>query len=107
MIELLRLGLNIIPTYRHGAVMNPLPSPSSSSEHNSCRLRVVCRCLQVTEQAVLDALAIEEIHTVKELRQSTGAGDGCTACHKLLRRLLEMRSLQSASSSPEPICSVR
>jgi bacterioferritin-associated ferredoxin len=56
----------------------------------------------------MSALESEEIQTVKDIRQHTGAGDGCTACLKQLRRYLELRTVQSASSSlVEPICSVR
>jgi len=71
---------------------------------NSCTGRLVCRCLQVTEEALLAALNRFELKTVKEIRQHTGAGDGCTACHKRLARYLEMAY---ASSSAEPICSVK
>jgi NAD(P)H-nitrite reductase large subunit len=49
----------------------------------------VCRCLKVTEEAVIHAIAVLGFRTVKEIRQATGAGDGCTCCHKLLARLIE------------------
>ncbi len=64
----------------------------------------VCRCLRVTEETLLSAVQRFELKTLKEIRQYTGAGDGCTACHKRLARYLEMAH---ASSSSEPICSVR
>jgi len=38
---------------------------------------------------LLEALTGREIKTVKELRQLTGAGDGCNCCHKILKRYLE------------------
>jgi bacterioferritin-associated ferredoxin len=65
--------------------------------------RLICRCLQVTEETLLDALSRTEIRTVKELRVHTGAGDGCTACHRLLQKYLEQQNYPSSS----PICSVR
>jgi bacterioferritin-associated ferredoxin len=60
--------------------------------------------LQVTEEVLVEALATLELRTVKEVRQHTGAGDGCTACHRSIRRLLERHGepVQSASS-PAPI----
>jgi bacterioferritin-associated ferredoxin len=71
--------------------------------------RFVCHCLQVTEEAVLQAIATFDITTIKELRHYTGAGDGCTACHRRLQKYLEparqMRPLVQASppSSSSPI----
>ena len=60
----------------------------------TCPERLVCRCLQVTEADLVSALMRFELRTLKEVRLHTGAGDGCTACHKELRRMLE-RSLSS------------
>jgi bacterioferritin-associated ferredoxin len=57
----------------------------------------------VTEEVVVEAVTALGLKTVKEVRDHTGAGDGCTACHKALRRCLE----QVVYSSPEPICSVK
>ena len=54
--------------------------------------RVVCRCLQVTQEIVLAAVAALELRTIKEIRQHTGAGDGCTACHKNLQKYLERKT---------------
>jgi bacterioferritin-associated ferredoxin len=71
----------------------------------TCAGRVVCRCLQVTEDDVVAAITTLELRTVKEVRQATGAGDGCTACHHALRQLIEQRATQS--SSGVPICSVK
>jgi NAD(P)H-nitrite reductase large subunit len=72
----------------------------------ACPERLVCHCLQVTEADLLTALSTQTIRTVKDIRRHTGAGDGCTACHKLLRRYLELVVVQP-SSSDSPICSVR
>jgi bacterioferritin-associated ferredoxin len=58
-------------------------------EVGSCSSRLVCRCLRVTESVVLNALTTGGARSLKELRQETGAGDGCTACHRLLRGYLE------------------
>ncbi|HZT80322.1 MAG TPA: (2Fe-2S)-binding protein [Gemmataceae bacterium] len=69
---------------------------------NGCPERVVCRCLQVTEAVLVEALADGEVRTLKDIRRCTGAGDGCTACHALLRQYLERHA-----HSAEPICSVR
>jgi NAD(P)H-nitrite reductase large subunit len=78
---------------------------SNHNDCSSCSERLVCRCLQVTEGELLSAVRGLELRTLKEVRQATGAGDGCTACHKVLRRYLEV--VVQSSSSSEPICSVK
>jgi len=60
---------------------------------------VICRCLQVTEEMLLEALAIHQVRTVKEVRSLTGAGDGCSACHKRINAYIE-RHLQGRIAIP-------
>ena len=57
----------------------------------NCPGQYICRCLKVTEEELLTALATREIHSLRDLRAHTGAGDGCTACHKTLARYLELQ----------------
>lgn len=49
----------------------------------------VCDCLEVTECALLETLTSRKIRTLRDLRRTMGAGDGCTACHDLLRQYLQ------------------
>ena len=56
---------------------------------NTCTARFVCHCLQVTEDMLLDALATFDLGSLNEVRQHTGAGDGCTACHRKIRGFIE------------------
>lgn len=70
----------------------------------SCPDRVVCRCLKVTEETVIDAIVTLGLRTVKEVRQATEAGDGCNCCHKEIAAYL---AVYSPSSSPSVICSVK
>ena len=65
---------------------------------------LVCRCMQVYERELLDAMAVFDIQTLADIKRFTGAGDGCTCCHAKLRCYLELQ-VQSASASP--ICSVK
>jgi bacterioferritin-associated ferredoxin len=72
----------------------------------TCPGRIICHCLQVTEEAVLSVLGAEAACTLQDLRQRTGAGEGCTACHRTLRKYLERRTelaVVHASSSASPI----
>ena len=77
--------------------------PVESDACAGCPGRLVCRCLGVTEEVILRALAGGEVRCVNDIRRRTGAGDGCMACHRRLERYLDSPS----SSSPLPICSVR
>ncbi len=69
-----------------------------------CPGEFVCHCLRVTEEALTDAITRFGLQTLNDVRQATGAGDGCTACHHRIRQVL--REVAQSSSS-EPICSVR
>ncbi len=69
----------------------------------SCADRVVCRCLQVTEQTVITAIVTLGLRTVKEVRHATEAGDGCTCCHREIHQYLTVY----ASSSSPVICSAK
>ena len=64
---------------------------------------VVCACLRITERQLLDTLASTPACSLRDLRRTLGAGDGCTACHDLLREYLEA----GAQPSCPPICSDR
>jgi bacterioferritin-associated ferredoxin len=72
-----------------------------------CPDRILCHCLRITEEAVAGAVSLFGLTTIKEVRERTGAGDGCTACHRRLRLLLKQQRVeqqsQSPSSSPSPI----
>lgn len=78
--------------------------PTTDFTCDACPAKLVCRCLKVTEEEVVTALAIHGVESVKELRRLTGAGDGCTACHRKLNLLIEQTTYASSS---EPICSVK
>ena len=54
-----------------------------------CTGRILCRCLRVREATVVEAIVTLGLRTVKEIRQHTGAGDGCTCCHGELGRCLD------------------
>jgi bacterioferritin-associated ferredoxin len=62
---------------------DPCPGPCAG-----CTDRIVCRCLKVTEGAIAEAVTALGLRTVKEVRRATGAGGGCTCCHKQIRALI-------------------
>ena len=77
----------------------------STTSCEECVSKVVCRCLQVTEDSIVQAITRLALTTVEEVRMYTSAGEGCTCCHARLREFLAEHGYAS-SSSPD-ICSVR
>jgi bacterioferritin-associated ferredoxin len=61
----------------------------TSDPCNGCPAKVVCRCLQVTEDALVTAISALELRSVHEVRRHIGAGDGCTCCHAEICQILE------------------
>lgn len=54
---------------------------------------MVCTCLKVCRQRILEVIKDESIRTVAELRRACRAGGGCGSCHEELARLLLSRRL--------------
>ena len=65
---------------------------------------LVCACLQITEQQLLDTLSSAPICSLRDLRRTLGAGDGCTACHDVLRQYLDAGSQRTRDGGDQPSC---
>jgi len=63
-----------------------------------CDESIVCHCLAISESTVADAIAVCGLSTVREICRETGAGGGCTACHRRLKELLHK------TNQPAPVC---
>ncbi|OAI41199.1 hypothetical protein AYO40_03575 [Planctomycetaceae bacterium SCGC AG-212-D15] len=59
-----------------------------SQSCQECVSSIVCRCLQVTEETVIQAISRLALTTVSEVRDYTGAGGGCNCCHTRIRNYL-------------------
>lgn len=69
----------------HRACPDPCAGPCAG-----CPDRIVCRCLNVTEEAIADAIVSLGLRSLNDVRLVTGAGDGCTCCHQSIRELLQV-----------------
>lgn len=58
---------------------------------SGCPNRVVCRCLNVTEDQIAEAIEDGDLNTVRDVRKATGAGTGCMCCHSEIKRMLSNR----------------
>ena len=83
--------------------------PCTRESCQGCSAEVVCRCLKILKDEVVLAITTLGLQTLREVRDHTGAGDGCTCCHTEIRLLLEQHSYapSPSSSSALPICSLK
>lgn len=65
---------------------------------------IVCECLRVRESQILLALKSGRVKRLNRLTRLTGAGDGCTACHPMLREYLSRRRRYFPSSPSPSFC---
>lgn len=62
------------------------------------RVRPLCHCLRVMEADVRETIIACELSTVREVTRACGAGGGCMACHRHIKRLLAEHG-----STPAPV----
>jgi NAD(P)H-nitrite reductase large subunit len=69
----------------------------ATSEHNP-----ICRCLGITESEIRAAADFAGCETISEIKETTEAGTGCTACHKRILKLLVEARQQNHSPAASP-----
>lgn len=82
----------------HPVVLPAMQILAQTHSPTDCAESIVCRCLEISESTVADAIAVCGLSTVREICRETGAGGGCTACHARLKDLLR-KTNQAA-----PVC---
>lgn len=50
--------------------------------------RPLCHCLRVSYDTVRQSIQEQNLSTVRSVTQACGAGGGCTACHRHIKRLI-------------------
>ena len=60
---------------------------------DGCPAKIVCRCLNVTEEQVVNLITQFNLRSIRDIRKHTGAGDGCTCCHQELTEYLKRYAL--------------
>lgn len=60
--------------------------------------KLICRCLDVSETDLLQAIDDGNLRSLTDVICKTGAGDGCTACRKRILEYLEEHSSQARTS---------
>ena len=69
--------------------------------------QIVCNCLQITESEIRGALSTGAVETLNCIKECTGAGTGCTACHRRIAALMAEHKAQCSGASSSPICIAR
>ena len=70
-------------------------------EERFCSEDVICHCLKVTQAEVESAIVTSDEPSLRCVMRMTGAGTGCTACHRAIRGLIRAQCPPAASS---PTC---
>ena len=70
---------------------------------STSKCQYLCRCLRVSEEEVRDAIAVTNPETVRGVTQACGAGGGCMACHRHIKRLLAEQQTQIAAEANAPV----
>lgn len=73
-------------------------------ENAICSEDVICHCLKVTQAEVESAIVTSDEPSLRCVMRMTGAGTGCTACHRTIRELIRSQCPPAASS---PTCVMR
>jgi bacterioferritin-associated ferredoxin len=71
--------------------------PCTHEHCETCPDRIVCRCLQVTEEQVVRMIERLELRSVRDVRKYTGAGEGCTCCHAKIQEYIEKHGTVEAA----------
>ncbi|MFM9965889.1 MAG: (2Fe-2S)-binding protein [Planctomycetaceae bacterium] len=70
----------------------------------NCCDDVVCHCLKVSQAEVESAIVTSDEPSLRCVMRMTGAGTGCTACHRVIRELIRA---QCPPASASPTCVMR
>lgn len=76
-------------------------SRQAMHEDSFCSEDVICHCLKVTQAEVESAIVTSDEPSLRCVMRMTGAGTGCTACHRTIRSLIRTQCPPAASS---PTC---
>jgi bacterioferritin-associated ferredoxin len=80
-----------------------LPVPAGHSACLDCPAVMLCRCLRVTVDEVREVVSTHGARNVSEIAQHTGAGSGCTACHRRLRQVIVEQRTQLVVADPSRV----
>ncbi|MBX3411129.1 MAG: (2Fe-2S)-binding protein [Pirellulales bacterium] len=48
----------------------------------------LCHCLRVSEGTLRQLAAVGQVRSLDDVKRHTGAGEGCTGCHRRIQEFL-------------------
>lgn len=66
--------------------------------------RPICHCLGVDEHEIRASIEQQDLANVRQVTVACGAGGGCTACHRHIKRYLAEYRAEQAAAASEVIC---
>lgn len=66
------------------------------------RVRPLCHCLNVHADEIQQAIDLDGLSTVRQVTAACGAGGGCTACHRHIKRMLAETAAERAIHNAQP-----
>lgn len=60
----------------------------SHPRHHRSTVSLICHCLGITESSVRDCIALLSEPTLEAVLDLSGAGAGCSGCHRRIERIL-------------------
>lgn len=69
--------------------------------------RPICHCLGIEEQTIRTTIEQQDLANVRQVTIACGAGGGCTACHRHIKRYLaEHRAEQAVAVTEEAVLGI-
>lgn|GEM_PF-1276646 len=96
--------------FRYESIEIEVVVPSTDACCGSCESRseaenaadpTLCHCLQVAKSTVVKAVQEHGARSLCEIANLTGAGGGCTACHRRIRQVLNQTRIHSTVEAAE------
>ena len=64
-----------------------LPGPANMHTETEADC-IICECLKITRFEVESAIVTSDSPSVRSVLNLTGAGSGCTSCHRAIRKMI-------------------
>lgn len=73
---------------------------------SECPERPLCHCFGISHAEVQETIEQNDLVTVRGITQACGAGGGCMACHRHLKRLLNENAVAKRMQPCSIACAV-
>ena len=76
--------------------------PVPMSETEDANPEIICKCFQVTEETIRNAIEAGNLSSVESVTRACEAGGGCHSCHILIQLFIDQhQESKTAASGPK------